>query len=269
MSNDPFADHGIDHLSPSSINAYISDPCIWIMRYLYGFRNGGGPAMWRGTCVDHAVGHMYGLGRIDEPLTKEKALTEAEAEYQRLLNFCKSEYPDQVVDDSKFKAEGKLIKAFTESAIDFYSRLGEPTTYQKKIELNLEAIPVPIEGYIDLQYGDIIRDIKTTRRLPSSVSDAHARQVSVYAKASGCDHAMLDYVFASSSKTEVVSMPVMNIDDHIKVVEDIALAIMNLLSISNDKSVIAKCFYPDTSSPQKKWMWGEDEMRFAKTIWRL
>ena len=72
MSNDPFADHGIDHLSPSSINAYISDPCIWIMRYLYGFRNGGGPAMWRGTCVDHAVGHMYGLGVIDKPLLKRK-----------------------------------------------------------------------------------------------------------------------------------------------------------------------------------------------------
>ena len=103
----------------------------------------------------------------------------------------------------------------------------------KQIELNIDSIPVPITGYIDLQYGDIIRDIKTTMRLPSSVSDAHARQVSVYAKATDSNHAMLDYVVASAKKQEVVSMPVLNIDDHIKVVEDIALAIMNLLSISN------------------------------------
>jgi hypothetical protein len=265
MSNDPFAEHGIDHLSPSSINAYINDPCIWIMRYLYGFRNGGGPAMWRGTCVDHAVGHFYGRGIKEKPLTKPEAIKEAEIEYQRLLHYCHKEYPDQIIDDVKFGREQKLIGSFTETAIDFYSRLGEPDEYQKQIELNIDSIPVPITGYIDLQYGDIIRDIKTTMRLPSSVSDAHARQVSVYAKATDSNHAMLDYVVASAKKQEVVSMPVLNIDGHIKVVEDIALAIMNLLSISNDKSVIAKCFYPDTSS----WMWGEDEKRFAKTIWSM
>ena len=34
-SNNPFDNFGIEHLSASSINTYIADPCMFIMRYLY------------------------------------------------------------------------------------------------------------------------------------------------------------------------------------------------------------------------------------------
>ena len=48
-------------------------------------------------------------------------------------------------------------------------------------------------------------------------------------------------------------------------VRKIALAIMNLLSISNDKNEIANMFYPNFDD----WKWGEDEIKFAKTIWSI
>jgi hypothetical protein len=34
MSNDPFARHGIKHLSPSSLNMWRNSPGIWTLKYL-------------------------------------------------------------------------------------------------------------------------------------------------------------------------------------------------------------------------------------------
>jgi hypothetical protein len=147
------------------------------------------------------------------------------------------------------------------AAFDFYLKLGKPSDYQKEVNLYVDDIPVPIKGYIDLQYEDIIRDIKTAGRMPNKVSDAHARQVSVYAKAEEC-MPMLDYI---SPTGEVKTLPVMDVDGRIEEVRKIALAIMNLLSISNDKHEIANMFYPNFDD----WKWGEDEIKFAKTIWSI
>ncbi len=263
MKNNPFETHGIEHLSPSSINCYIDDIPLWIMRYLYGFRNGGGPAMWRGTVVDHAVGNYFGLGETKK-LTLPQALKESDMEYKRLLDYCNTQYPEQLIDVEKYKREGRMVGSYTKAAIEFYSKMGEPSDYQKEINLFIEDIPVPVKGYIDLQYQDIIRDIKTTGRMPSKVSNAHARQVSVYAKAEGCTP-VLDYICVSSKGTEVVTYPVERIDEHIKVVRQVALAIMNLLSFSNDKQTIAQLFYPNLDD----WKWGDDEINFAKTIWSI
>ena len=41
-SNNPFQTHNIGHLSPSSINSFIADPCLWVMRYLFNIREKSG-----------------------------------------------------------------------------------------------------------------------------------------------------------------------------------------------------------------------------------
>ena len=75
---------------------------------------------------------------------------------------------------------------------------------------------------------------------------------------------MVDYVYVTTKKAEMISMQVENIDEHIKTVRSVAIAIMNLLSYSNDKNQIASLFYPNYDS----WLWGKDEIKLAKTIWR-
>jgi len=261
MKNDPFEIHEIDHLSPSSVNTFIDDTCLWIMRYLFGYRHGGSPAMWRGTVSDHGVGNLFGLNDADKIYTKAEAIKEAEAEYIRLHNYCMREYPDQIINKDKYTKEKRDLPKYLNAAFDFYLKLGKPSDYQKEVNLYVDDIPVPIQGYIDLQYEDIIRDIKTAGRMPNKVSDAHARQVSVYAKAEDC-MPMLDYI---SPTGEVKTLPVMDVDGRIEEVRKIALAIMNLLSISNDKNEIANMFYPNFDD----WKWGEDEIKFAKTIWSI
>jgi len=261
-NNDVFSIHDIEHLSPSSINSYIDDPCIWIMRYLFKFRNGGGPAMWRGTVTDHGVGKYFGF--TEKPIDLGETIQSALFEYQVTYDNCKSEYPTQEINHKKFLEEADRIPRYIKTAIDFYEDLGQPTEYQKRIELNLESIPVPIIGFIDLKYNDTIRDIKTTARRPYKVSDAHARQVSVYAKAEDCVP-ILDYIVVTAKDEQVVSETVHQVDKHIHTVEQVALKIMNLLSYSNDKHEIANLFYPNLDD----WKWGAEEIKFAKTIWSI
>ena len=42
QSNNPFEVHDINYLSPSSMNTYISDMPMWVARYLFGVKSGGG-----------------------------------------------------------------------------------------------------------------------------------------------------------------------------------------------------------------------------------
>jgi hypothetical protein len=89
--------------------------------------------------------------------------------------------------------------------------------------------------------------------------------MSVYATAKQCD-VVVDYVYASSSKAEVKVVEVKDVEQHIKVVEKTALAVMNLLSYSNDKYEIARLFVPNFDS----WMWSsEEDIEFARSIWEI
>lgn len=55
MNNNPFEQHGIEYLSASSINEFITNPARWIL-HTSGFRDSfGSPAMWRGIAVDDAI----------------------------------------------------------------------------------------------------------------------------------------------------------------------------------------------------------------------
>ena len=261
MINNSFEAHGIDHLSASSINTYIDDPSMWVMRYLFGYKSAGNPAMWRGTAIDYAIGSYFGFTSASTESISD-ALELSKKHFKQLYEDQKRFLPEHKVDLDKYVKELKSLNKFTNSAVSFYHSLGKPTDYQKEVNLQLEDLPIPIRGYIDLQYKDTIRDIKTTARYPNDVSSNHARQMSIYAKAEGC-LSILDYVYVTTTKQEVVSKPVTNVDEHIKVVERVALSIMKLLAYSNDKYEIASLFYPNFDD----WKWSEDEIKFAKTIW--
>ena len=53
-----FEKHGIKHLSPSSINLFIAEPSLWVLRYLFKDKipSISNPAMTRGSLVDEALG---------------------------------------------------------------------------------------------------------------------------------------------------------------------------------------------------------------------
>lgn len=254
-SNNPFDNHDIEHLSASSINTYIQDPCMFILRYLFKHKSPSNPAMWRGTVVDEGIGDA-----LTTKKTTKKIIKNAISRFDGLYEYTAKDYE---VNTIKLEKERDLIPRYLNTAIPYYQNIGKPISYQKEIRLQIDDIPIDILGYIDLQYEGLVRDIKTVSRLPSAIPDTVNRQLSIYAVAENCD-AMVDYVYVTSKKAEMISMQVENIDEHINTVRNVAYAIMNLLSYSNDKNEIASLFYPNYDS----WLWGKDEIKLAKTIWR-
>ena len=79
------------------------------------------------------------------------------------------------------------IGGYVVSALSELRQYGIPTGYQERVEIRLEDVPVPLIGYPDWTFDDhgLLVDLKTTERLPSSISDAHGRQGAVYARARG------------------------------------------------------------------------------------
>src|SRR6185437_1635547 len=52
MTNSAFARHGIERLSPSSLNLWLDSPGLWSLRYLANMRDDAGPAALRGIAVE-------------------------------------------------------------------------------------------------------------------------------------------------------------------------------------------------------------------------
>jgi hypothetical protein len=247
-SNNPFDQFDIEHLSASSINLFIQDIPLFIVRYLAKHKSPTNPAMLRGTVIDHAIGN-------------KTSVAEAQKEFMALMNYEKKQ--GNVFDEDKAETEYNNIQKYLEVGIPFYKELGEPVSYQKKVELQYEDLPIPIIGYVDMEYSDCIRDIKTTAKRPSALLEPVQRQIALYAKCLDVDRAYADYLYVTKTKAEVISFEVDDIDMRINEVYRVASAMMNLLQ-NNDINSLVNQFYPNPD-----WMWGLSDIEFAKELWRI
>ena len=64
--------HGIEHLSPSSLNLFAAEPALWVMERLLGHRSSPGCAAHRGTAAE--AGIEIGLINPDLPVAEYTAL---------------------------------------------------------------------------------------------------------------------------------------------------------------------------------------------------
>jgi len=250
--NNPFEYHGIEHLSASSINTYITDPCKFIYKYLFKFPGKAGPGAWRGIVVDEAVGLYLSM---DKP-NISKVTDVAMKRFKGLTDHNEVDHHEP-----KVEKERHLVPEYITTACEYFASLGKPEEYQKSISLEVD-MPVPIIGYIDLKYDGIVRDIKTVGRMPSEIPNTVKRQLSLYAKAED-SMAIVDYVNVTKTKTDVKSIVVENVDEHFEDLMRGARAIERLLSMG-DKYEIAEAFFPNFDS----WMWSPEERANASTIWR-
>ena len=127
-----------------------------------------------------------------------------------------------------------------------------PSAAQGRVEIWLDDVPVPVEGYTDWVFDDhgLIVDLKTTERLPSAISDAHGRQGAVYAKAHGNYGMRFAYVKPAAGKKDGRAIVVyeMSADDvrrHLTALHQIALRLGRFLSLSSDPHELAGLLVPD------------------------
>lgn len=248
-TNNPFDQFDIEHLSASSINLFIQDIPLFIVRYLAKHKSPTNPAMLRGTVIDHAIGEKH-------------SVKTAQKEFMSLMNYHKKE--GVTFDEVKAETEYKNIEKYLEVGLPFYKNLGEPVSYQKKVELEFDDLPIPVIGYVDLEYEDCIRDIKTSARKPSELLPPVQRQLAIYATALEKDRAYADYLYVTKTKAEVITLECDDIDMRLNEVYRVASAMMNLLQ-NNDINSLVDQFYPDFSN----WMWSDSDRAVAKELWRI
>lgn len=196
MTNDGFARHNIDHLSASSINLWSNAPDVWVMQYLHGIRTPMGAAAWRGICTEDAVVQIL-MGESET------------AAIDQALDKFDQRFP---IGDEKTSVERRRILPMTQLAVEELIEFGKPEfpedeeQQQEKISITAkgEGWSIPVIGYLDLvfpQHGVVI-DLKTTGRIPSTMSPEHQLQRAIYAKAKG--NMAVRFLYVSEKKTSLL-----------------------------------------------------------------
>ena len=105
-SNNPFDQFDIEHLSASSINLFIQDIPLFIVRYLAKHKSPTNPAMLRGTVIDHAIGN-------------KTSVAEAQKEFMALMNYEKKQ--GNVFDKEKADTEYNNIEKYLQKIVQVYN----------------------------------------------------------------------------------------------------------------------------------------------------
>lgn len=248
-----FQKHGIDHLSPSSINLFIAQPALWTCSYLMKRRTPVGPAAHRGTAIEAGVE----AGLFDPEMPVEECQKIGEAKFHSLTRLSA---------DPRVEKERAAVAPSIAVALPELRQYGIPDKpedgRQHKIVRHMEGVPVPILGFLDFwwpQHG-IIGDLKSTSQIPSAISAPHARQGAFYTGHGANTQVRMGYV----SPKRIAVYVVEDVAHHLKVFLQAAQAIERLLSLSDDSEKLTRCFAPDLSS----FYWGDAPARaLAQEIW--
>lgn len=235
----PFEKHGIDHLSYSQANLFRQQPLAWVVRYLYQVRDDGGPAAWRGRAVEKGLdGYLY-TGNV------EHGLMLAIQEYEHLA---------QGLADDKAAAERDNVPEIYKQAIHAMRGMGTPVHRQRRHEIKLPGLSVPVIAYTDYEWEDRGIDLKTTLRMPSSPSASHVAQMSLYSYATDKPFSL---VYCTPKKnamypvTEGMALPAF------KALHRTFLSMQKVLEMCDSKEQAAHIFAPDF----EHYAWNVDMMK--------
>lgn len=160
-----FQKHGIQHLSPSSLNLWVENPGLWSLRYLASVKEETGPAMARGKAVEDGLLHLL------HGKSYEEALAAANTSFD---NNVAGELSDEI------DAEKSLIPGMLKQCLNI-PKPSPIIASQIKVEHYFEGVSVPVIGYIDFIFEcGSLWELKTTKACPSKPRGAHARQLSLY-----------------------------------------------------------------------------------------
>ena len=245
----PFVKHGMKHLSPSTINLWITQPSLCLLK-IAGITDEAGPAAWRGNAVDRA-GSIVAFN----PTMPEEVLMKGA--YEVFDNQRAKSIED--IPEAKIAKERENLPRYIKNTIEFYVGLKvKPIKQQEKVSVMLGDIPIPFIGFYDLLYKNEVRDTKSVGKMPSAPSTGHSRQAALYAHATGCEP-WLDYIGVNGYKT-------FHVEDHEKWLEDLyngAKSLEKMLASQDNILDCCRMTYPDLDH----WMWSDTTRQAARDVW--
>jgi hypothetical protein len=234
-----FERHGIEVLSATSLNQWAGAPALWVMQRLLRWRSPQSAFFARGKAVEHGV-HA---GLLDHKLALETCTATAQKAFDREM---------ALVPDPRRENERDSIGGYVASALGELRQYGVPTAYQERVEFRLDDVPVPLVGYPDWTFDQhgLLLDLKTQERLPSAISEAHARQGAVYARARGNYGMRFAYARPSGNKASarsivVYELPADDLRRHLEALRQIAIRLGRFLALSDDPHELAALLVPD------------------------
>ena len=261
-----FERYEITHLSQSSINLFLTNIPLFIVRYLHKIKDPTNSKMLRGTVSDMFICRSLGFEKTEDEegktkWTKTKEKLSEEDLGDRAEKYFKTAMQD-LEDDGGFINEMCMVKGYVKAGSDFYKKK-KVISVQKKIELDFE-IDIPVIGYCDLEMSKEVRDIKTTNRTPSKLPDQVSRQIAVYATALNKPRAYADYIVGNQRGYNIRTFECDDLNMRIDEIYRICMAMQNLLGNNDIKSLVEQ-FYPDFSD----WQWSPKTIESARKIWSI
>ena len=237
--------HGLKHLSVSTLNLFQNAPGLFILEKLMGKRQPVGCAAHRGNAVE--AGIIMGLNDPDAPL--EDCIAKALTEFDRLSALST---------DHNREKERKGIGGMVQNGLAELRPYGKPSHYQREVIWQHPDLPLPVKGFVDLQWEDhgILTDIKTTFRVPSEISETHARQVASYGYALSDN---IDLRLSYISDKKAVTYRLENARDHLNALVKVGQTLERFLSLSDDPKELAKYVAVDFGS----FYWSDPAARRA------
>jgi len=245
ISNNPFETHGLDHISAAQINSYYHSLFLWLCR-VANLDKSFGASMFRGKAIGIAAAHIG-----ERKGGKHSALALAEQTYFKELK--NSNIPQ---DDPKAEKELGLVQRTVEMLSHSFDE--KVIESEKEVWVELDDIPVPIKGYIDMVCEDKIIELKSKASTQSSLEHSANLQASIYQQALGLDA----YVYYAYPKG--VSIFKANHAVGISRAKQAAFAMQNILSLSSDVHEIIRMYFRPNPDDYRV---GDVELNFYNSIY--
>ena len=227
-----FSDHGIDHLSASSLNTAAVQLPLWIMERLLKRPAPVGAAAHRGTAIEAGVS----LGLL---------YPEHEVSKCQQLGMQRFDALTALSTDHRQDREREAIEPTVAVALAELRQYGIPDEVQFRVEKPLDEGLPPLIGFIDFGWSrhGITLDLKTSLRLTSDISTAHGRQVAAYVHGTNRQGRV---AYATPKKVGVY--PLDRAEERFAELVNIARRLDRFLSISKDPKELAALVIPDADS---------------------
>jgi hypothetical protein len=234
--------------SVSQINLFLNEPSLWVLNKFYDVYGEMGAAASRGKAVETGLDHV-----LLHSASFEQALVQAYSFYDL-----------EAIDREGYEEERDLVKPILEQSIECFLQFDDPINNQIKIEKPINDIPML--GFADYEYKDCFRDLKTTKRCPSTVeniSAEHIRQMAYYNYATGKPQ---ELVYVTPKKYANYRLTPEQLEQGLREIKAAVKAMDSCYVIEERQGKEALCvLYPprDTNS----FYWDNKTLNKAQSIW--
>jgi len=245
--------YNIKYLSPSSISLFISNPALYVLEKIFGYKFTAGAAAHRGRFVEQGV-HLIIANKEDI----EKV---AQLQLSNFIEYCKQ----MGIEKDEYEKELEFIDRAIKKLPSELSQFGQIVGYQK--EVGYVHNGVKIKGYTDFEFKNkdnlLFVDLKTTGK-SIKVSTAHKIQQYIYNKATNVENKLF-YIQVLKKSENIVdySLTPEDEDQIPRIIDQAINNIITLCSLANSKDDFKRLVTPNPDD----WKWSKDKIKARKEVW--